>query len=114
MRECRWPPKQNTQIGRILAKNVSARTFDDTDKSYVVREISSRTGLAEPKAQKRLDDTLTTLKAQAETARRFAVLLAFMTAASLLISGVAAWWAATAGGKHRNEGVDHSHFSRWR
>jgi hypothetical protein len=104
----------NAQIGRILAKNLASRTFDDTDKSYLVREISSRTGLADADAQKRLDDTLTTLEAQAETARRFGVLLAFMTAASLLISGVAAWWAATTGGKHRNEGVDHSHLSRWR
>ena len=104
----------NAQIGRILAKNVAARTFDEGDKSYVVREISARTGLAEADAQKRLDDTVATLKAQAETARRYAVLFAFVTAASLLVSGVAAWWAATAGGKHRDEGVDHSHFSRWR
>lgn len=104
----------NAQIGRILAKNVAARTFDETDKSYVVREISSRTGLAEADAQKRLDDTLATLKAQAETARRYAVLFAFLTAASLLVSGVAAWWAAIAGGKHRDDGVDHSHLSRWR
>jgi hypothetical protein len=104
----------NAQIGRILAKNAAARTFDETDKSYVVREISARTGLAEADAQKRLDDTLATLKAQAETARRYGVLFAFLTAASLLISGLAAWWAATAGGKHRDEGVDHSHLSRWR
>ncbi len=104
----------NAQIGRILARNLAARTFDETDKAYVVREISSRTGLAEADAQKRLDDTVATLKAQAETARRYAVLFAFLTAASLLISGLAAWWAATAGGKHRDEGVDHSHLSRWR
>jgi hypothetical protein len=104
----------NAQIGRILAKNVAARTFDEGDKSYVVREISARTGLAEADAQKRLDDAVATLKAQAETARRYAVLFAFLTAASLLVSGVAAWWAATAGGKHRDDGVDHSHLSRWR
>ncbi len=104
----------NAQIGRILARNVAARTFDETDKAYVVREISSRTGLAEADAQKRLDDTVAALKAQAETARRYAVLFAFLTAASLLISGLAAWWAATTGGKHRDEGVDHSHLSRWR
>ena len=84
------------------------------DRSYLAREISARTGLAEADAQKRVDDTVATLKAQAETARKYGVLLAFMTAASLLISGVAAWWAATAGGKHRDEGIDHSHFSRWR
>ena len=104
----------NAQIGRILATNIAARTFDATDKAYVVREISSRTGLAEADAQKRLDDTVATLKAQAETARRYAVLFAFLTAASLLISGLAAWWAATAGGKHRDDGVDHSHLARWR
>jgi hypothetical protein len=103
----------NAQIGRILAKNVAARTVDDADRSYLVREISSRTGLTEADAQKRVDDTVATLKAQAETARRYGVLLAFLTAASLLISGVAAWWAATTGGKHRDDGVDHSEFSRW-
>jgi hypothetical protein len=104
----------NAQIGRILAKNVAARSFDEADRSYVVREISSRTGLAEADARKRLDDTMATLKSQAETARRYGVLFAFLTAASLLVSGLAAWWAATAGGKHRDEGVDHSHLSRWR
>ena len=103
----------NAEIGRILTRNIAARTVDPTDRSYVAREISARTGLAEADAQKRVDDTVATLKAQAETARKYGVLLAFMTAASLLISGVAAWWAATAGGKHRDEGVDHSHFSRW-
>jgi hypothetical protein len=103
----------NAQIGRILARNVAARTVDPTDRSYLAREISARTGLAEADAQKRVDDTVATLKAQAETARKYGVLLAFMTAASLLVSGVAAWWAATAGGKHRDEGVDHSRFSRW-
>jgi FtsH-binding integral membrane protein len=104
----------NSQIGRILSRNVAARTVDETDRSYLAREITSRTGLAEADAQKRVDDTLAMLKAQAESARKFGVLIAFLTAASLLVSGVAAWWAATAGGKHRDEGTDHSHFSSWR
>ena len=104
----------NAQIGRVLAKNVAARTIDDADKSYLVREISARTGLAEADAQKRLDETLATLKAQAEKARRYGVIIAFLTAASLLISAAASWWAATTGGKHRDEGIDHSHLSRWR
>ena len=110
------PPdsQYNAQIGRILTRNVAAKTLDETDRTYLAREISSRTGLAEADAQKRVDDTVATLKAQAETARRYGVLLAFMTAVSLLISGVAAWWAATTGGKHRDEGTDHSHFSSWR
>jgi len=104
----------NAQVGRILARAVAAPTVDATDRSYLAREISARTGLPEADAQTRVDDTVATLRAQADTARRFGVLLAFMTAASLLISGVAAWWAATAGGKHRDEGVDHSYISRWK
>ena len=104
----------NAQIGRVLAKNVAARTIDDTDKSFLVREISARTGLDEPDAQKRLDETVAVLKAQAETTRHYGVIFAFLTAASLLISAAASWWAATTGGKHRDEGVDHSHLSRWR
>ena len=104
----------NAQIGRTLSRNIAAKTIDEMDRAYLTREVSAHTGMAEADAQKRVDDTVATLKSQAETARKYGILLAFMTAASLLISGVAAWWAATAGGKHRDEGIDHSHFSRWR
>jgi hypothetical protein len=104
----------NAQIGRVLTKNITARTIDDADRSYLIREISARTGLAEADAQKRLDETLAILRAKAETARRYGVIFAFLTAASLLVSAAAAWWAATTGGKHRDEGVDHSQFARWR
>ena len=107
-------PQDTAQISRILAKNIAARSFDKTDSTYLVKEISTRTGLAEPDAQKRLDETAATLRAQAESAGRYAVLFAFLTAASFLVSGVGAWWAATTGGKHRDEGVDHSRYSRWR
>lgn len=104
----------NAQIGRVLAKNVTARVIDSADKSYLVREISTRAALTEADAQKRLDETLAALKAQADTARRYGVVFAFLTAASLLVSAAASWWAGTTGGKHRDEGIDHSHFTRWR
>jgi hypothetical protein len=101
------------EIGRVLAKSLIAGTMDEADKSYLFRQIESQSGLAEAEAQKRIDDTVANLKAQAETARRYAVLVAFLTAASFLVSAVAAWWAATTGGKHRNEAVDHSRYTRW-
>jgi hypothetical protein len=103
-----------TQITHVLVKNLSATLMDETDKTFLVGEIVTRTGLPEAEAQKRLDDTFSVLKAQADTARRYGVLIAFLTAASLLISAVAAWWAATTGGKHRNDAVDHSHLTSWR
>ena len=50
----------------------------------------------------------------ADTARKAGILVAFLTAASLVICAAAAWWAATMGGKHRDEGVDLSHLTAWR
>lgn len=101
------------EMARVLAKSIGVKAPDEADKTYLVRQISARTGLPEADAQKRLDDEIQAIKTKAETARRYAVLVAFLTAASFLVSGVAAWWSATTGGKHRNEGVDHSAYTRW-
>ena len=103
----------NSQLAHVFSKNLTLKTFDAADKAYLVREISTRSGLAAPESEKRLDDAVTTLKAQSESARRYGILIAFLTAASLLVSATGAWWAATMGGKHRNEGIDHSRFTRW-
>jgi hypothetical protein len=46
-------------------------------------------------------------------ARRGAVILAFMTAASLLVGIAAAWLAAAAGGQHRDGAVSHHFWRRW-
>jgi len=42
------------------------------------------------------------------------VIMAFLMAAALAVAGAAAAWAATLGGKHRDQETDHSHFWRWR
>ena len=102
------------EIGRILTRSVGASDVDDSDRDYAVRQMTTRTGLPEAEAKKRFDDTVTKLKAQAASARKFSILIAFLTAASLLIGAVGAWWAACAGGRHRDEGIDHSRLSGWR
>lgn len=43
-----------------------------------------------------------------------AVILAFATAATSLVSGVAAWWAATKGGEHRDNPTMHKHYVTFR
>ncbi len=102
------------EISRILTRSVGAPGIDDSDRDYAVRQISTRSGLPEADARKNFDDTVTELKAQAASARKFGILIAFLTAASLLIGAVGAWWAACAGGRHRDEGIDHSRLSVWR
>ena len=53
-------------------------------------------------------------KAIADKARRVGVIVAFVTAAALMVSAVAAWWAAGMGGRHRDESTDFSHLVGWR
>lgn len=53
------------------------------------------------------------IKAAAEAARKYSVLSAFVLAASLLIAGAGAYWAAGVGGQHRDEGRVFPRFGRW-
>ena len=96
-------------------------TISADDKAYLARLIQARTGLAQPEAEQRIDRVMATLqsaaeaaKAAADKARRIGVIVAFVTAASLVLSAAAAWWAAGLGGRHRDEGTDFSHLVRWR
>jgi amino acid transporter len=108
------------ELGRILARSASSGTIAPEDKSYVAGVIASRTGISQADAEKRIDDTVTQVKAAAdearmaaEKARKYGILIAFLTAAALLISGAAAWGAATVGGKHRDEETEIGFFGRW-
>tara|TARA_R110002051_G_scaffold141578_1_gene214751 strand:+ start:2055 stop:2726 length:672 start_codon:yes stop_codon:yes gene_type:complete len=53
------------------------------------------------------------LKAAAEAARKAAIVSAFLLAASLLVAGAGAYWAAGMGGQHRDEGRAFGRFGRW-
>ncbi|MCB1313061.1 MAG: hypothetical protein KDK29_14820 [Sedimentitalea sp.] len=52
-------------------------------------------------------------KAAAETARKYSVISGFVLAASLMIAGAGAYWAAGIGGQHRDEGRVFARFGRW-
>jgi hypothetical protein len=98
---------------RILAQGALAGSLVDADKAYLGQLVAANTGLSPEEATARVDQTLAavdTAKAQAaaaaETARKWTVLGAFLTAASLLVSAVGAWWAAMQGGRHRDDGTE--------
>jgi len=47
-----------------------------------------------------------------EGERNTAIIFAFITGATSIVSAAAAWWAGTVGGDHRDQGTDFStHFS---
>ncbi len=105
---------------RILANDALAGTVSDTDKAYLAQIVSANTGLTPDEANARVTEVLTaidTAKAKAaeaaETARKWTVLGAFLTAASLLVSGVGAYWAAMKGGNHRDKQTIIAGFGRF-
>jgi hypothetical protein len=109
--------RASQQAGRIIARNALATEFDAGDRTYLAQLVAQATGLPEPEATARVTaaiDQLNALaadaRAAAEKARKFALLLAFLTAASLAVAAGAAWWAATVGGNHRDERTE---FGGW-
>jgi hypothetical protein len=98
------------EAGRILAQATIAGSVGDTDRAYLGQLVAANTGLPPDQATARVDEVMAAIdqaKAQAaeaaEAARKTAVLGAFLTAASFLVSAVGAFWAAQKGGRHRDE-----------
>ena len=71
--------------------------------------MAQRSGLPQPEAEKRVTEAFAeanrATKEAADKARRAAILTGFVTAASLVISFGAAWWAALRGGHHRDNQI---------
>ena len=99
------------EAGRILLQG-AADGVGDADRAYLAQLVASNTGLTEEEATARVNEVMTAVEqakaeamAAAENARKMGVLAAFLTAASLLVSAAAAFWAAQKGGNHRDEGT---------
>jgi preprotein translocase subunit SecG len=60
--------------------------------------------MVQPEADTGMTNTMT------DTEQNTAIIFAFVTGATALLSAVAAWWAATMGGEHRALGTDFSHY----
>ncbi|MGQ0526945.1 MAG: hypothetical protein ACT4OY_02770 [Alphaproteobacteria bacterium] len=57
---------------------------------------------------------LTQTPEMVDMTRNTAIIFAFATAAISLVSAVVSWWAATLGGEHRDNAVDHSGYVSFR
>lgn len=101
------------EVTRLLTYGLTDGEFGAEDKAHVARLIANRTGMSEAEAQARIDTVLAKAKAAADAARRVALIIGFATAATLLVGAAAGAWAATLGGKHRDQNTDTSAFWRW-
>lgn len=100
------------EIGRIVTRAVANGELAREDRDYVAGVVASQTGLEPEEVESRIDATIQQIEVwqeealeAADTARRAGVMAAFLTAATLLVSAAAAYFAATIGGRHRDEGT---------
>ena len=104
----RRPPEgdlayHRAEAARILLTSSSHRGVAAEDRAYLARLVSARTGLVPPEAERRVDTAIVQARDNISRARRSTVILAFMAGAAALLGAAAAWFAAGAGGRHRDE-----------
>jgi hypothetical protein len=111
LRGGREPATEQTrgEIGRILLSAAGDDGIDDADRQYLTAVVAERGGIPEADAQQRVDQIVAQAqeleaeaRAAADRGRRIAMVAAFLTAASLLASAVAAYFGGTLGGNHRD------------
>jgi len=102
--------EQRAEIGRILVSAAASGTLEDGDRQYLIETVAARAGIPPEEAAQRVDQAWAQAQ-QAEAqarevadhARRVGVIAAFITAASLLIGAVGAYFGAVMGGNHRDK-----------
>ena len=98
-------PEARTEAARIMLTGVGRRDMTAEDRGYLTRLVAARTGLAPGDADRRVGEVMAAARQAARRARATSVLLGFMIAASLAAGAAAAWFAAGAGGDHRDRAI---------
>ena len=100
------------QIGSILSSAAAGEGLSQSDRDYLTNTLAARTGLTPEEAGARIDEAMTRAEEireaaidAAETARVAAAIGAFVVAATLMAGAAAAYFGATAGGRHRDEAM---------
>jgi hypothetical protein len=103
-----------SEAARILLTSTGHRGVTAEDRTYLIRLTSGVTGLAQPDAERRVDAVIAQARDNIRKARRAAVILAFMAGAAALLGAAVAWFAAGAGGNHRDGAAAPSMLWDWR
>jgi hypothetical protein len=93
---------ERAEAGRILLTSSSHDGVSADDRTYLVQQVAATTGLAAADAERRVDNVIASSRTALARSRRSTIILAFSLAAALLLGAVAAWAAASAGGRHRD------------
>jgi hypothetical protein len=90
------------EAARILLTTSSHRGMQPDDRTYLIRMVAAQTGLAQPEAERRVDEVAARVKDNIARARRSVVVIAFAAGAAALLGAAASWFAAGAGGRVRD------------
>ena len=88
-----------------MASAVANGSLTAPNRAYLAQLVSQRTGISQQEAERRVDEAFVAAREAADKARRAGILTGFVTAASLMLSLAAAWWAAIKGGHHRDHSI---------
>jgi hypothetical protein len=91
------------EASRILLAAASRRGVGPEDRVHLVRLVGARTGIAQSDAERRVDIAIAEARTAVSRARRAAVLVGFSSAVALLLGAAVSWFAASVGGRHRDD-----------
>jgi hypothetical protein len=90
-------------VGRILTPVLrKGGDVSAADRTYLAKMVAARTGLSQPEAEKRVNDTIAQAKQATDDARKATAKMMLWLAASMLAGAVAAMLGATEGGVLRD------------
>jgi hypothetical protein len=97
------PADTRGEIVRLFTASFhNGNDLNPSDRSYVAKVVSARTGLSQADAEKRVNDVVTQVKADLDAARKAAMQIAIWLTLSLFIGAFSASLAATEGGGLRD------------
>jgi hypothetical protein len=97
--------ESRAEVSRIMASALASGGLTSENRAYLAQVIVQRTGLPQSEAERRIDAAVNAAREAADKARKAAILTGFVTAAGLILSLGAAWWAAMKGGNHRDNSI---------
>ena len=90
------------EVGRIFTRSLRERNLSAADRTYLAQLVSSRAGVDQAEADKRVADALNQAKIAADEARSAAAKTALWLTAAMLVGAFAASLAAVEGGQLRD------------
>ncbi|MGE0764984.1 MAG: hypothetical protein AB7L90_00845 [Hyphomicrobiaceae bacterium] len=100
------------EVGRTFTRNVARTTLPAGDKAYLAALVSARSKVEPEEANRKVLLAFEEFRKTSDQARKAGVVMGFLAAATLLVGGAMAWWAAGVGGQHRDSGTTWEAFHR--